>query len=630
MANQYHLIQDFHGDSQDSHIDEPDVIGVNPYWILAVVRFRFPVTFSRATMSSPNTNSPDAVAVKAPVLVITGDCIQLQTGSNKASHLSSMNATLLHGEINYLSEIIPGDWCAAWMVNSKERAIDIAARLRKGEACNKFDDGLKFLGRISSIRKQLAQQGDGKRIVRYSVQGQGFGEFDSSLFYEPHLTENIEGIASYMARIGTSLNQLILQSGEGIDINEAIPTFLDLLLGKGITANLGIGGNDKRLHSTAGLETGTGEAPYSYIVPEEVGKIIGRTSRSKTGGALAYADLLDCLIGLHRYTHLADNVIASGGISPELIFVPDGTAAKGNRKETGKKLLGTFLPEAPQFTNKSVWTILTQYLNPAVNEMFTCLRVNNEGLVVPTLVVRQLPFSSSLIAKTAGVPPVTPFLELPQWAVHPVLVKSADIGRSDALRFNFIHIYGVGSMADPGATVSHQIVNTPPVRDDQDVKRSGIRPHMQTVNCAIRDIRDAEPKKWIMILADILMGQHLTMTGTLNLVGIQAPICPGDNIVFDGIVFHIEGVTHTCTIDPGGHKDFTTSLSMTHGVRNGEAQDDLHLYAGVEKTDQLQYQPGITYEGTDAAEGETVQKPTKEEEARDKYSRAVVTKVREQ
>jgi hypothetical protein len=71
---------------------------------------------------------------------------------------------------------------------------------------------------------------------------------------------------------------------------------------------------------------------------------------------------------------------------------------------TGTELLGTFLPVMPELTNKPLWSVLQQFLNPTVNEMYTCLRVNKDNRVVPTLVVRQIPFTTEAFQPPKGTP----------------------------------------------------------------------------------------------------------------------------------------------------------------------------------------------------------------------------------
>jgi hypothetical protein len=382
-------------------------------------------------------------------------------------------------------------------------------------------------------------------------------------------------------------------------VNRALPFFLDLLLGRGVPPSLGLSIEDERTRNTTGLD-----AEGSYIVPTAVGQLLGKTKSSSN--FFRYADLLECVIGIQKYEKftVSDDLRELGkkegvDVDEQQIaknFQPKGTLGGGSKRFCGD-MLGDFLPQAPHFTNKTVWSVLQQYLNPACNEMFTCLRVNPDGNVVPTFVARQLPFSSPLFKQGTGKSlEHTEFMELPRWGVDSALVKSVDIGRSDALRFNFIHVYGDTVQAQRGFT--EQIVENPPIRDDLDVARSGLRSYMMTVACSIKDTRDGSPKKWMSLLGDILMGQHLTVTGIMQTFGIQAPICPGDNIEWDDMVLHIESVTHNCSIDAMGKKTFLSTMSLSHGVRADPADaqsdvEDLNLYAGVLDEDQRTYDPGL-------------------------------------
>jgi hypothetical protein len=55
------------------------------------------------------------------------------------------------------------------------------------------------------------------------------------------------------------------------------------------------------------------------------------------------------------------------------------------------------------------------------------------------------------------------------------------------------------------------------------------------------------------------------LNGTCSTVGIAAPIVPGDNLEYDGVVYHIESVSHSCSVSPNGVRHFITQLSLTHG-----------------------------------------------------------------
>jgi hypothetical protein len=570
----YDLVQEFGADT------DPDLLSVSPHWVLAVVRFFQPLTFSRALLlGGQNSISYDqdngTIAKTKQIMVIDSDCVQLSVSTSKDSHVSSMNAVLMPGK-NYLAEVFPTDWIMAWIVNSEAKAKDLKARIKRLDPCNLFDDGLKFIGRVQSVRKSLnIESGSGYKTMRYQVQALGGKEFDSSIFYDQQLGEEQSSLGQYLARFNIGISDIFNAASDassrgkgGIDSNKVIPTLLKLMLGDGIPPRAASPGG---LQIAEGL-TSVDEAQYAYAVPVEIGKLLGRDAPSKQSGVLSYADLFELLIGLQKYSFSAGNglnVFIPDGLSqPGLI--PDDIRADdvpgGSRRVTPFPLKGEFQPRPVPLVNTPVWSLLDQFLNPAVNEMYYTLRVNPEGKVVPTLVVRQLPFSTPMAVDVMGSD-VTGFLELPRWVVHPILVESFDVGRSDATHFNFIHIYGQASAEMSGLGITEQIIRNPPIRDEQDIKRNGIHPYMETVSCSIDDTVNG-PKVWMSIVSDFLMGQQLTLNGSIAMRGIQSPICPGDNIEFDGTVYHIESVAHLCSIGPTGNKSFTTALALTHGIRS--------------------------------------------------------------
>ena len=627
MVSSYDILKNEHSDNKDGYVS------VTPYWIVAVFRLENPITYDRLEGESFSRNFSQAIKIVGPPLIVTDDCIQLQVSHSKQNYISQLNATFANSGINYLSQVFPGDYVFAWMVNDEIKFQSIIDRLLKKKApspkdstlqdvpnqkggpddysCNNFDDGLKFYGRVQSIRKTLSQQPNGLKIVRYSLSGVGFSEFDAQIFYNPYLATNQNGlpqISTFFAKLGIQLNEIIgkIRIGDnevaGIKTTTALTLFIDLLLGRGVPKNLGQDIIPNGLVNTYGLD-----AEASYIVPTEVCEVLGKTEPS--GNFFRFADILDCIVGVQKYqTH--GNALEYGlndsTITKVRVFQPDDMISGGTRRITND-LLGSFLPQIPHFSNKPVWTILRQYLNEPVNEMYTCLRVNPDGKIVPTFVARQLPFSSPAFKETefGSTTKHTEFLELPRWVVAPSLVRDVDVGRSDALRFNWIGIYG--DYPDPNRTITHQMVENLPKLDNLDIARSGLRMYMQTVSCSALEVRagginKGAPAKWMAICSDFLMGQQMSMTGTMNIIGVQSPICPGDNLEWDGTVFHIESVNHMCSISPLGQKTFITNLALSHGVRadppekmsNLSGAKQVDFYGGVKNSDMTQYEPGTT------------------------------------
>lgn len=575
-----------------------DAINLDPHWAIAVIRFQHPVTYNRGGRGSFSSQFPDAVKVRGRPLIITDSCIQLSVSGSKSNHCMSLSATLLPSqEYNYLAEIMPGDWVFAWMMHDQEAQAKVIEKVLAGDAANDWMDGLKFVGRVSGVRKGITQDPGGSRTTRYSLSATSFQELDAVIYYEPHLAARVPALGEHWARIGANVSRLIRENGQGIGTLEALTFFLDLLLGQGVPINLSRGNNDVRLRSTAGLD-----APYSYVIPSVVGDLLGQPVKTKESGLLAYADILEFVYGVQKYGEASE----SAKSKEAEIFNPLGTHSPGSRRYTGTALLGTFIPAPPQFTSNSVWSILNQYLNEAVNEMYTCLRVNADGKVMPTIVARQLPYST---AKAPTDLAVTKLLDLPRWKLHPLIIQRIDLGRSDYQRFNFVHVYG-NSGRGRADEMTAQVVRYPPRRDDLDIARNGFRPYMKVLACSDQDIRDGGPRVWMDIVADIVMGQHMTLTGTVELVGIQAPICPGDNVEFDGLVMHIEAVSHSCSIDQGGRKTFNTTLSLTYGVVAEPTGGNLGLYAGLDSDDQRDLEAPASFQGEDPNNG--VQDPPSE------------------
>ncbi|CAM6004851.1 unnamed protein product [Sphagnum balticum] len=57
------------------------------------------------------------------------------------------------------------------------------------------------------------------------------------------------------------------------------------------------------------------------------------------------------------------------------------------------------------------------------------------------------------------------------------------------------------------------------------------------------------------------------MNGSIECIGIVEPIAVGDNLEYDGVVYHIEEVNHVCSISrESGIKNFRSVLRLSHGV----------------------------------------------------------------
>ncbi len=627
----YNVLEEYTKDSEE-HVDS---ISTNPFWVIAVVPLAYPLSFSRSKNASVTKFPADGAKTRGKTLVITGDCVSLSVSGSKDSHVKNMQAALKAGSHNYLVEIMPGDWVLAWIVNSEEKATGfngLIERIRSGDACNYWSDGLKFVGRVESVRKSLMRS-EAALITQFNIAARSFAELDTSIFYEQALAEKAkESSLTWMAKVGFDLRKIFKESENGNgnaavkdNVHLLIPQLLEILIGAGLPSTVNPGGKGQ-LQATFGSlasQDGTNpqEAPFSYLVPKEVGDLLGKTSRSpsKAGGILAYADIMELLYGVQNYQNTNE------GSAAYLKFTPDiqtSSETNAQHKFTGTPMMGAFWPYMPEMTNTPFWNLLEQFLNPACNEMYTAMRVNDAGRVVPTMVLRQIPFTTSKFANgseddgTFGPKTeedqsmdVTRFLDLPRWKMSPKLLNQLDIGRSNATRVNFVHVYGQNNYGQ-NWPLSYQVATNPPIQDELDIQRSGLHPYSTTVACDFANQASKAPTKWMKLIADRVMGSQLTLNGTMSCIGISSPICEGDNLEFDGVVFHIESVNHQCSMDTeGGNRTFSTVLTLTNGLRSDDqggdpnreapptqSNPDLAIYAGIDLADNVQYDPGIAKE----------------------------------
>lgn len=612
-APTFDLLREYNNPRLDDtgKVDSETVIDRNyicasPSWCIAVIRLGKPVSYSRVQTASNGKVVEGAFERKEHPLIITDDVVALNINSSKSNHTTSLSAQLKDVGTNYLARdvMLPGDWVMAWCFNNNEKQADVVERIKAGKPCNDPEDGLKFIGRVHDIRKHIDFTPDGQKVSGFQLQCIGFEELDTQFFYDYALASSAaqSSLRRFMAQMGLDFSQWANQEQQKAgqlkdNADYLIPQLVNIIVGKGAgqsfvndpvgqgAANAAEVNEDvaQRMHfnSLRAAPQANKDAPYAYLVPRTVGLLLGLTPEGASKeGIFGYADLLNLLIGVQKYEPHTNPYT---GMLPANIDSEHDNAAI-NRVYLKDKLKGTFLPVNPTFVNQPLYQILQQYLNPALNEMYTTLRVDQYGAIMPHIVVRQIPFSTESVKEKKTLP-LTRFMSLPRWKVSPVMVTAPGFsyGRSNATRINMLHIYGDASAFAANRTVTNQLVRNPPIFDEIDIQRSGIRMMSKTVNCALEDVtRPDGARDWMEAIADWTFGSHLTLNGTLNLVGIQSPIAVGDNIEFQGLVFHIESISHSCNIAGDGRKQFRTILQLSNGmpVDQEQASPDFPVYPG--------------------------------------------------
>lgn len=531
--------------------EDNSVHQTSPAWVLTFVRWNVRDTL-RAVAA--NGNSPELNQVRPP-LVVENDCVALSVSSSKGVLTPSMQATLLETDVNYATAIAPGDFVFVNMLNWKEDARRIVniARSKETGAINGIKDGFKGVFKVQSVRKKIVTDENGTKRVYVAITGFAFTEFNNTIYYNPYLRRDNQGTDKDNLLFATNLQSdygKLITPDKNPDCQDLIRLLIQSFIGNGIS--------DQGQTVTDGTVI---TANTHFTIPQQVGKFLGVSS------ATAAKDVYNYVFGIQKYSGSAGTTLASG-MNPSNL-----KSAEGRFYYTSDPCVGQSLLRAEYWNQQKAWAIINQYTNAPLNELFTCFRIAPNGKVMPTVVYRQIPFSTDHVDEEPFnvTALTTKFLNLPRWKIHPALIIGVDLGRDEAARINFVQYYATPP-TDVGKENAYMSVQTAAgnyVHDVNDVMRSGLRPLVVTTS--FQDLTIAN-NKYIgkicaNILGDAIIGEHLKLNGTLECAGIVDPIAVGDNLEYDGNVYHIEEVNHMCSVSPdNGVTMFRTVVRLSHGV----------------------------------------------------------------
>lgn len=550
--------------SHDSHQSDP-------YWIAVIEPFSYRETFNRDFSNPGSLTIANNDPVKTDdVIVIDSDCVAWQCSTNKSDPTTGLQMTLKHSTINYALKVAPEDWIMFWAFDNFADYQMVKSKIAKFERVTHFKTAPKFIGRVSSVfvNKQI-DTSSGKRDVTYTLQANGFTELTAKIYYNPQLHQTQTPIFNSQKNFGNEVDRIFFESI--IPISVALRKMISILLGMG---------PGKDFTRPGGLIASPNEA---YLIPKSMSRFI----TGSVYGQLFYSDILNPVLGVQKYDRTANLRPTADLTNPYLGFSSD--------VEEFRSVLVT--PNI-NFNNNPFWSILMSISGFPVNELYTCLRVDEDGHVKPTVVCRQLPFSSKKFASKFSNS--TQFLSLPRWIISDKLITRVSTGRSNSSRFNYIQVIGSHPEGEDEALKQANAYNIfRPIFDSADIKRAGLNTKIQNVGMYYTPVNSksqAEGRFWNNLMADVLFGSHLKYSGSITTSGIQAPICEGDNCVIDGILYHIEGLDHLGSIDASGRKTFTTNLTLSNGI--AEVSDDSSdiIYPDSPKNTFRSGHVGLNYE----------------------------------
>ena len=553
MAFSYNLTQ-----------NQPDSHQAQNWALILIVRFKEQNTFEGANPTQAflpidqqqAINPNDAVAYDK--ILIRSDILSCNVTSNKNSFTGTATAMLVPGQYDYQYVIFPGDHAFIWMHNDIAQLTRVVNAIQNNTQANDWNSGLKFYGRIESVRKDFTTMAEGEKSIRYQVNFKSFSELNSQIYFNPYMKLSTDGNPlNFFANVTQQYQNLFGPNGQ-ITPTSIIEDMISIFLGNGPGVNSTASGSVQRSSNNA------------YIIPTAVGQVLGQSSTSN-GSLLTYADILNTLLGIQKYTDVNNQLVGDSRYAP---FIPllDNATIQNRQRECADALQGRYLALPDLFNSTTVWSLLQSYLNTTLNEMYLTLRTDEFGFIYPTLIARQIPFSTPKIS-VKNVKN-TQFNSIPQWSIDPsIRIASYNIGTSDVMRVNFVQFYGqvFNSRIDAPTSIAGQSGNENFKEDRLDILRNGGRNIITTSNTIVNtDPNTTETEladNYSSLLADWFINGHLKLTGTINMVGIAEPICIGDNITYDEKIFHIESVTHRYAME-GINKTFTTTLELVNGMLN--------------------------------------------------------------
>ena len=99
-------------------------------------------------------------------------------------------------------------------------------------------------------------------------------------------------------------------------------------------------------------------------------------------------DVYNYLFGIQHYSTNINQSLTSGMNPSNIATIQD------RFYKTSIPCEGQCIIKSEYWNCQNAWSILNQYTNAPLNEMYTCFRISPTGFVMPTVVLRQIPFTT--------------------------------------------------------------------------------------------------------------------------------------------------------------------------------------------------------------------------------------------
>ena len=517
------------------------------------------LTFVRWDNRSTYNYTGDSLKTRKP-LVVYNDAIRVTVNNSKSSPRSNCSITLKGGDLNYSTAVHPGDFVFVNMLNwetAAEKIRDIAA---SEGAINRTNHGFKGFFKIESVERNISVARNGAKTITYEVTALGFTEFETKVYYNPAIAAQFrqQGTLLYSTLIGEYFETMIKSQPE---LQKIVPLLFQAFIGPAVRDTLKI----KKF------------GDKQFKIPKLVAKLLGNSTATHASHIFNY------IIGTWGNGSSNSTNIATG--FNDSIGVTSDSEFGDNFYKVDSDIKGATFNLTENWNNRSVWDIVKSHSNDVLNEMYTTYRVDPDGYVMPTVVVRQRPFNNNHFTAPSGYT-ITKFLSIPRWKISPNLIINAKLGRTNAKRVNFVQVFTRSLAATASLDMASQIAEENFEFDGDDIQRNGMRPLIRTSNFDFKGLAEKKinAKPWTKIVSDWYLDGHLKESGVITCAGIQDPISVGDNIEFDNIVYQIDAISHNIAIGANGNKTFRTTLQVSYGI-DKRSNSTKPIYSQMEHTD---------------------------------------------
>lgn len=531
-----------------------------PHAAVLVWNYKDRIGTPTGDFKSSGVADPSGVESKdgTPTIISTLSCVSIQTSKSKGGPEGTFNIVLAPTK-NWVSTLTAGSWCVVMMSNEPITAADL-------KKANK--DHVKMLGRIESVRCETSVDDTGTRRTLYYVSGIDWGHVFNSILYVDNLLLSPDEKINQGNSVAVAIREMLVGKNGSISSAPVKTNLASLLtlMGQNLTGFNALGDKIGRI----------GNSVYELTMPDE-------------------------LVKFFKFTREDGKEINAKTVN-KLITLITGSLTSEDKYYDFVEALGFLDPFSLQGAY-TLWQVLLENSNPALNELLCDMHWNDDSSVQFRLYNRIKPFSYKNFNASGGDKFSTMvngeadriksyFQYLKTHKIDPVDVISVNVGTNWRDKVNFIEIK---PQFQEFKIVANWIKQKAQIFDKEAFNREGFRSMIvdtkqfpgKSGSASESNINFDSLVEWGKLLREWFFGTHRMLNGSISLQGSTEYIGIGNNIRFDAglvnpnpninaatkdagknqfILAHVESVSHSFTVGADGGRVYRTNIQFVRGI----------------------------------------------------------------